>query len=302
MARTGADALKKAIKTAGSAGSFTGKLGYCNWKEGESKVLRFVTDVDDVLTVKFYEWIVDNQGKSQNFIVAPDLYDGGPDWVKEYGGKMREKGLTGDLVDPFPRERTVAIAVLQEEDPQEVNGKTVIRYRDAIEEIEYKGEKYPSRQFVIIKQALRNFWQPLVGFYDEYDTICDRPYKITRVGARTDTTYQVVPKTPEPGDFDYKEHLANYGYGEVRDENDPDRFLFCPQTLMEWAEYYCSEDRVKFFLGDPKDRPQKKETEEVASSNGTGPVTEESDEAQASPPPEGGDFSDLRARLRKHRP
>ena len=42
---------------------FAGKLNYLTIKDGESKVVRFLTD--DVLTVQFYEYVVNNQGKFQ---------------------------------------------------------------------------------------------------------------------------------------------------------------------------------------------------------------------------------------------
>jgi len=323
--RTGADALKKAVKEATTAfAGFSGKLQYCNWKPDETKVIRFLTDVPDIITVDFYEYIVDSTGKTQNFIVYPDLHDGvGEDYVLKYGGKMHEKGLVGELIDPIPRTRTVAIAVMREEAPKTVDGKTVIDYQDVIEEIDVQGEKYPARQFVIIKQAHKNFWQPLVGFWDEYETLCDRDYKITRVGTTTDTTYQIVPKREDPN-FNLEEHYAFYGYGKPRDEKDPDRFLFCPQTLPEWAEYYGGEERVKFFLTGQSSQQQTQQTQKPAttsaaatpSTNGaqhtpsgvdefhkdtTHNPEPESDEAQAVSPPSTTDFSALRNRLERHK-
>ncbi|QDF18637.1 ssDNA-binding protein [Gordonia phage Pupper] len=307
MAKTGLDALKSAIKSAASAGgAFGGKLAYANWKDGETHVIRFLTDVEDILTCDFYEYIVDKDNKTQNFTVLPDVVEGAEDWVIKLGGKTREKGMTGDLVDPRPKQRTVAIAVLREEDPQVINGRTVIKYRDVIEEIEVKGEKYPARKFLLVKQSHKNFWQPMVGFYDEYGTLCDRDYKITRQGAKTDTTYQIVPKDPDGSDFDIKKHYEGYGYGRPYDEEDPDRYLFCPQTLPQWAESYGSEERVRYFLlgereasGDSK--PSGGSATKAAASNDDGPPwkTDENDKAPVSEET-GSEFSSLRERLKAH--
>ncbi|QIG58363.1 ssDNA binding protein [Gordonia phage Skog] len=308
MARTGLDALKGAINSANSAGgNFGGKLGYANWKDGDTHVIRFVTDVQDILTCDFYEYIVDHKGKTQNFTALPDLIEGATDWVKHYGGKTRENGMTGDLVDPTPRQRTVAIAVLREEVPVEVNGKTRIGYQDVFEEIEIKGKKYASRKFLLVKQSHKNFWQPMVGFYDEYGTLCDRDYKITRSGAKTDTTYQIVPKDADREEFDLAKHYEQYGYGKPFDENDDDRFLYCPQTLTEWAEQYGSEDRVKFWILGEKEGGDSKGG---SSSTAKKPFGDRSSAASDDTPPfepdapvadtSGTDFDSLRARLAGH--
>jgi hypothetical protein len=317
-------AAEKALNEAKSSGQgYAGKLFYATWKDGETKILRFLTD--DVITCDFYEYVVDNQGKTQNFIVAPSLHsdeDGnvdpnwhGQDWVLKYGGKMREKGLSGDLIDPVPRKRTVALAVLQEEAPREnASGRMAMSYQDVLSEITVKDKPYAAREFVIVKQAYKNFWVQLVGYFHEYGTICDRPYKITRRGGDKDTQYQIIPLTPD-SDFDIRELQESYGYGpgHKRADDDPDRFLYCPEHLEDWAERYGGEERVKFFLADPKEQARQARAasgnggnytpsgnDEYAKETTSNPSPEE-DEAQAAPPPSTLDMSSLRSRLERHR-
>lgn len=305
MASVGFAGMQKAAAAAAQGGGgYSGRLGYAKWESGQTLILRFLSD--DPLTVDFYEFVADNQGKTQNFIVAPDLHADDPDWkgedwVLKYGGMSKEYG-TQNLSTPTPKTRTVAVAVLREEVAREVDGKTVIEYQDVLREIEVKGEKYPAREFLLVKQAYKNFWSPIIGYYHEYGTICDRDYKITRQGGDKETTYHIIPKR-EDADFDLTALQTRYGYGTGQDADgkaltpeSPDRFLYCPQTLMEWAEYYSGEDRVKFFLGDAK-----AEAAPAHASTPARPSSAGSDEAQAAPPPSATDFSSLRARLEAHK-
>ena len=314
----GFDALNKSITEAAnrSAQGFSGKLNYFNWKNGETKVLRFLTD--EVLTVPFYEMVVDNQGKFKDFIVAPRLHEDDPnwtgeDWVLKYGGKQHENGMSGPLIAPTAKVRSACIAVLREEAPREVNGKTVMGYQDYLHEITVGGKDFPARYFGIVKQSLQLFWGQMSGYHHEFGTICDRDYKIKRVGERLDTSYQIIPMR-EDENFDIRALQESYGYGKPRDKDDEERFLFCPQTVQEWADNYAGEERAKYWLGDPKAAAQTQAqatngtqygAAEAAGASGLDEFRKETthnpapDEAQAAPPP-ASDFSALRARLEKH--
>ena len=86
--------------------------------------------------------------------------------------------------------------VLREEAPREVDGKTVVGYQDHLHEITVGGENYPARWFGILKQSHQLFWNQMSGYHHEYGTICDRDYKIRRIGGSIDTTYQIIPREP----------------------------------------------------------------------------------------------------------
>jgi hypothetical protein len=310
--KTGFGAVKKSISDAKARQSqgFSGRLNYFNWKDGETKVLRFLTD--EVLLVAFYEMVVDNQGHFKDFIVAPDLYEEDPswrgeDWVLKYRGRCHENGMSGPLVEPTPRVRSVGVAVWREEAPREAGGQAVA-YQDYLHEINVGGQIYPARWFGVVKQSLQLFWDQMGAYYDEYGTICDRDYKIKRTGKSLDTSYSIIPRPPDP-DFDIKALQESYGYGRSVDaatKDDPERFLYCPQTVTQWAEQYASEDRAKYWLADPRAAAQQPAsngytpsgTDEFDKDTTHNPHPE-ADEAQVAPAPRT-DFADLRARLERH--
>ena len=318
--KTGFDAVRKQIddtKNKQSQG-FSGRLNYFNWKDQEVKVIRFLTD--EVLLTAFYEMVVDNQGSFKDFIVAPDLYEDDPswrgeDWVLKYGGQCHENGMSGPLVKPAPKVRSAGVAVWLEEAPRQPGGK-VVTYQDYLHEINVNGTDYPARWFGVVKQSLNLFWDQMSGYHEEYGTICDRPYKIKRNGKKLDTSYQIIPMSPDP-DFDINALQSFYGYGRSAVEleaakDDPERYLYCPQTIQAWAEDYASEQRAKHWLGDP--RANAKTAAPAANGNGerepsgndefaketTSNPAPEADEAQAAPAPSGDAFSALRQRLEKH--
>lgn len=313
--RSGINAIESALKSnpsGGGARTTTGRyLNYFILGDGESKVVRFLTDMDEVTVVKFYEFIKDRNGKFQNFIVAPDFYADDPtwrgeDWVRKFGGKTTDY-TTKELVDPKPRERIVGLAIEREEVPVDSSGRRILRTQDKITEFEGKdGKTYAARNFLVVKQH-KNFWQMLTNYYHEFGTICDRDYKISRFGTGADIVYSIIPKNPDEGwDYDGTSLAAlqaSYGYGTGKDmdgneltQDSEDRFLYCSQTLQQWMENQASEDRARVALvGD---------NEAVTESRPVpGWAADSSDEPQAAPAlaSAGADVSSLRARLERHR-
>lgn len=302
--RTGMSAVEKALKGGTGGGSTTGRyLSYFILGEGDSKVVRFLTDMPDLAVANFYEFVIDKNGKFQNFVVP----DSGEDWVRKFGGKSKVYG-TNDLEDPKPRERIVGLAVEREEIPVEENGRRVTRTQDKLSTFDSTKDdrSYDARNFLIVKQYSK-FWTTIQGYYLEYGTICDRDYKITRTGTGRDIVYSVIPKAP---DADWKLDgtslaalQAQYGYGTGKDMDgnaltpeSEDRFLYCSQTLQQWMDNQASEERARAALvGD-----------EAAPAVSAGPApgwATGADEPTASPAPAAAstDVSSLRARLERHR-
>lgn len=309
--RSGMTAVESFLKSSGSSGSGpTGRyLSYFILGDGESKVIRFLTDMDEITVAKFYEFVTDRNGKFQNFVVAPSFYADDPswqgeDWVRKFGGKTRDY-TTKEMIDPQPRERVVGIAVEREECPIDVDGRRVLKTQDKLVRIEGRdGKSYDARNFFIVKQA-RVFWQSIFTYYQEFGTICDRDYKITRVGTGRDVSYTVIPKTPDPNwnpdGSSLKALQAQYGYGTGLDcDGQPitpeseDRFLYITQTLKEWMTNQASEERARAALvGDaapPLDSTSPPPS--WASSSGA-------DEPTAAPAAT--EAQSLRARLERHR-
>lgn len=311
--RTGINAIESALKGGGGSGSSgpTGRyLSYLILADAESKVIRFLTDMDDLAVSNFYEFIVDKNGKFQNFVCAPDFYANDPtwvgeDWVRKFGGKTTEF-TTKELIDPTPRERIVGIAVEREESPIEVDGRRVLRTQDKLIQIEGReGKKHDARNYLIVKQA-KNFWNTVVGYYHEFGTICDRDYKITRSGTGRDVVYSVIPKAADPDwnndGSSLKALQAQYGYGTGLDvdggvitQESEDRFLYLTQTLKDWMTNQASEERARAALVNDG---------ETFTADTTPPpswAASTSDEPNAAPAASGTEVSSLRARLERHR-
>lgn len=277
--KTGLQALREhGEKQAAQQGNnSSGKINYFKWDNGDKKIIRFLTD--DIITARFYEYVVDGRGKFQNFIYAPDVFgEGTEDFVKKYGGKSYENGNSGPMVEPKLIERTAAIAVLRKEIPKaDGKGTEIVDY---VEDITIGDQVYKARWYGIVRQAYRNFWHMLSDLGMRYGTLCDRDYEIKRTGERLDTKYSIIPLEPDPDLKDIETLHKYYGYGKPWDTNDSNRFLNCPQTLHQWAERYGSEDRVKYFLIPDDSAPQ------PASP---APAADSGDEAQVAVP-EGTEF------------
>lgn len=246
--QTAIDEGKKRAAQAQSGGG--GKaLHYFNWKPGDKKILRFLTD--DVMTEEFAEFILDKTGNTKNFMIPPS----DPNILNRYrspspGIGWRKNPKTGALEDPKTRKVGIGIAVLRTESV--VDGKLQVQdylYDQAVKDDNGNEAHYLSRHFGIVQQSVSNFWHTLaVSCFKRYGTICDRDYLIERSGAGLDTKYDILPLDPDP-DLATVEAVQNfYFYGQQWDEADGDRFLKCPQTLVQWAQYFSNEDRFKRWL------------------------------------------------------
>lgn len=301
-------ALESSPIRSGGGGQPGRFLSYFILGEGETKIVRFLTDEPDIVEVRFHEFIQDRNGKFQNFVYAPDIHPDSEDWVTKFGGRTTDY-TTKQLVESKPRERLVGIAVEREEVQVEENGRKVIKTQDKLNTFEGKdGKSYAARNFMVVKQY-KKFWQLLAGYHQEFGTLCDRDYKITRTGTGKDLVYSIIPKNPDPdwnNDGSSLDALrAQYGYGTGLDmdgnpltvESD-ERFLYCRETLPEWLENQASEERAREALigGD---------TIAAVSTPGSAPAwaSDTPDEPQASPAPAAAntDVSSLRARLERHR-
>jgi hypothetical protein len=287
--------LKKVIDESKARGDFSGgSLSYFGWKDKDVKVLRFLTD--DVITANFHEFISTNDGKAKSFLVDPAKGD----FVAKYasptpglGWKMDYK--TKQPIERKPRELTVGLAVLRDLEPRDGGGFNVV---DVFEEVDFKNEKFQSRTFGLVTQSHGNFWKSLIGYFNLYNTICDRDYRIERSGADKNTEYTITPLDPVEEFRDPAVLHAFYGYGKPWNDEDPERFLFCPQTLSEWADYYSGEERAKHWLLPSDGQAVISAPAAVVSTF----ASSAPDEAQAAPAPSGStDFAGLREKLLGHK-
>ena len=278
--KTGMGAVKESVERAKNQSFDAGYLNFFGWKDGEKKIIRFLTD--DVITVDWYDFVVKADGKDAGSFPVGTQVGWEKDYVPIYGGKVKEEGL---LVPAKAREKTVGVAVLRKEVTVDQEGRQIQSVADNFEEIEVDSKKYDSRFFGVISQSYRNFWAPLVGYFGRYGTLCDRDYEITRVGKGTDTTYTIIPCDPIDGLRDTEAVQKLYGYGGSRAADDIERFKYCPMTLPEWIKGQASEGRVKALLGDKEAAP--------STTTESGFNDFKKTESESAPPPEGG----LRAAL-----
>lgn len=240
--KTGFGAVKDSLdrQKAKSSSGGGGWLNYLTWRDGDRHIVRFLTD--DVITCGFYEFVDCNDGKKHDFIAGNTLDPNMPDYVAQHHPMTRERGANGPLVPATPRERTVGMVVLREEQPD----KSIV---DVVVEKEVGGTSYVALEYRIIRQGLKNFWSTLVGYHSRYGTICDRDYEITRRGDRLDTTYNIIPLDPVEELRSPEAVAERYGYGKTVEEGSEDRFLVAPMTLKDWCLQQASEDRAARWLG-----------------------------------------------------
>ena len=239
-------AFENAIKegkerAAAAAGDFGPRLNYFSWKDKEVKIVRFLVEP---IAGEFAEWVITNDGKSADFLLNPE----GTNWVQHFGGKSRERGLTGAIVDPKIAKRGVSVAVLRDDRPVQGTGRMEVFDAENSFESKRDGKTYQSRYFGLIKQSFGNFWEQLIGIGRRNGTICDRDFEIRRVGADMTTKYDISPIDPIEELRDPEVVRQFYGYGRPRNDQDPDRYLYCPMTLSEWCEYYSGEERATRLL------------------------------------------------------
>lgn len=308
--KTGFGAMREVFEAnkSGASGGGNSPGGYLNnylsWKAGDSKIVRFMDD--DPITADFYEWVLSNDGKTKNFLIDPAKGD----LVAKYasptpGIGWRRDFISGNLEERKVSRKGIGVAVLRDEVP--AKGKTGTEIVDHLYDLELSSGKYPARYFGVIIQGLNNFWDQLEGFAARYGSITDRDYLIERRGAGLDTRYQIIPMDPIEELRDSEAVKKHYGYGKPWPRRPQDgapademreweeRFLYCPQTLQQWAEDFSSEDRVKHWLSPLDGSPAPAAAPPKASPWGS-----PSDEAQVSPS-EDTDFASLKKRLLENR-
>lgn len=291
------EAIEAGKRKAEQAGAGAGSgLNYFNWNDGDKKILRFMAD--DMITGEFYDFIVDKDGKTKNFLVDP----ADPDRLSRYrsatpGIGWRKPWNSNTLEDPKPITRAVCVAVLRQEVQNAETGK--LEVQDFLYDREVDGKTYTSRWFGLVQQGINNFWHTLaVSCFKRFGSIATMDYEITREGKGLDTKYSIIP-LPEIPELNTPEAVRGfYFYGETWDPKDEMRFLKCPQTTAQWAAYFSGEERHKHWL--TPGTTTAAATSIPSLSGGLGefhPSTtsnpEGADEAQAGPPPAGGSRTDF---------
>jgi hypothetical protein len=293
--KTGLQALQESInaadqraKLAREGGSSSQGYNYFSWKAGEKKILRFLTD--DVLTENFYDFILDKTGSVKTFLVDP----ADPERLKKYmsptpGIGWRKNWGTSQLEEPSTRELGVGIAVLRDE-VRGADGK--LHLQDALTDKVIDNVTFPARFFGVVQQSPSNFWHTLAtSCLSRYGTICDRDYEITREGEGFNTKYSIIPLEQDPDLATIEAVQAFYFYGQPYSAEDPQRFLKCPVTIQQWADYFSGEERFQHWLVPDDDTPAWLRASAPVQYPSTAAAPQPPVPAAAAPTPAGGGFT-----------
>lgn len=208
--RKGSEAAKEAAK-----GTPFPKTHFFGIDDGESEIVRFITDMD--------EWIVVDQHGNVNTRPRPDSLkkaDGkDANWPQQMGAVCRkDSAFEGMFPDCYicdfvkkpdgkpnrPSGRSWLLGCLREVVRDEQTGQ-ILGYRDKKRDVAVlgadgkpTGETNEEKAIVIFNMGFKNFLGILKGFGDHYGTVLDRDYMIKRDGVELKTTYQIIPMDPVP--------------------------------------------------------------------------------------------------------
>lgn len=310
----------------GSAGNFLSNIYWNDDRSGKGenyqKVLRFLTD--DVIVAKFYEYVPGGKpnkegkqfrrefidpdsirhiremaegddpsdpGKWTGPLVFPEL-EGKPDFFKVNNIRLKNYAGVDKLATELAAERTVGLAVLREVETTRVDGKRRETVGDKLVKRTWtdKDEKEHEEEgpvYGVVRQSNKNFWGVFAGYFNKYDTICDRDYEITRNGNNKDTSYTIIPVDKDEELFsDDREEL----FEKLAERYSP------PMTLREWVLKAASyEEAEKWVFWDREGGGSSKAS---AEDNGSSDRSDdESDEERKVEPPKGSSNDELKAKL-----
>lgn len=221
--RKGGDAAAEASKQVAFARG--NRLHSLSMDDKASVILRYITDYND--------WIYTAQHNVVPTKSAPLGDDGKPiaNWPKamtavcRYDEIFKESGYYTDcyicdakIQSQYGKAignatRIWVLAVLREEvfgDGSEDQGGEEMKGRrigttDKMTKVEVigkdgkpTGEEEWQREYVLVNFAHKNYFSGLAACYSEYRTLCDRDYKVTRIGDDKDTIYTHFALDPTP--------------------------------------------------------------------------------------------------------
>lgn len=236
-----------------SGSTFSGKLHFLKVQDGESKILRFLTDQEED---KAYPWVSSWITVEQHQMVPTKQRPAefpGENWPKTMGtvcrktelapppGEKRGKPMFDDcyicdemrLENGKPLKRSARMWALACVREQVIKDGKRLGYRDATREVDAigpdgkpTGAKTKERDIVIINMAWGNFFSPLnqIATYQGSGTICDRDYVVLRKGEGLKTEYTFIALDAIPGNDIRQPHLFGR-YCGIDDD-----------TLAQWKE------------------------------------------------------------------
>ncbi len=163
------------------------ETNWISWKNGETKVLRFITDIEDTLVVAIHSMVETHNGKNANFVCRS---------VFDAPCELCEKKV-------YKRDAGYGIAVVRQAVYETIDGVAkVVGYEDQVvdyDEETPQGIVRKKRPVVgIINQSMRNFWNTIALVHEKYGSLRDFDIEIHRQGKELDTVYVSFPLPPKP--------------------------------------------------------------------------------------------------------
>lgn len=217
--RRGGSAAEQAEKEANVSSSGRRGPDFFGLKEdGESTVIRLLTDHDDWIWVDQHSFVPTKPGpkdaekwpKSMTSVCRKDkAFEG--HYSDCYICDQKLKNSFGKVATP--RIRVWALAIERElvrGDGSEALGGpakqgVVIGVRDKIDEVDElgadgkpTGNKLNYPRIIVINMPMKGFFSHLKALHGLYGTVSDRDFSVTRSGTGTETEYKIVPIDPIP--------------------------------------------------------------------------------------------------------
>lgn len=199
-------ALRKGLDNLQSTGSFTNyeRPNFVSWKNGEQKIIRFLTTSNEVLVPYIHDNVECADGKRRGFLCRKELQKDCP--LCDNDVRRRQKGY--------------GIVALRSQVKGEKGNKIVdvMQTYTATDSDSGASEESQRPLVAIIDQSPSNFWEYLYAIEREYKeeygeeegSWVNYDIKIRRDGQGRDTKYIAFPQTPKPISFDhYTPHMPD---------------------------------------------------------------------------------------------
>lgn len=211
---------KRGAEAVRPQGSFSGNTKFFSIGDGESEVVRFLTDFDA------WPSFLQHQNIPTRAKPADFKGDGWPSNMPapcrkdpQFEGAYEDCYICDVLshqIDKYkkPGQRYWALGVLREAVKED--GK-IVGYKDKTVTYTKKnedgsdGEEVVAKDIVVFNMGWKNFFATLDGYGSMNGTVLDRDYTIVRKGEKLETTYTIMPMDRIPG-FDLRddETIAKY--------------------------------------------------------------------------------------------
>lgn len=207
--------------------SVSGRADFLSIKSGERKILRPITDLDDIITIDVHmgvptkpapknvkedKWPPQMSAVCQNAAAFIERHDGdeaiyeegyGHCYIHEHMKEVRGKFKTSVAT---PKTQIWGIFALRE--PVYGNGNKITGFKDVMEDFTDKdGKVHSIPKLVIASQSWSNFWAQFAASAFMGDTITDKDFGVER----TDNDYTIQPgrETPDlkPGTPAWQNYL-----------------------------------------------------------------------------------------------